>query len=253
MEPFLVLALGAAVLGGGVLLLLSFGEAFRTARLIQTTPAVSHERAIELAASGGGAAGPGTYVRIHGRVDSDDAFPDEQRRPLVYRRTRLQVRRGRRWPNPFDRTWQTVDERVEAVPFEVRSGMLSVRVRTADIGSGLVVIPRESSGTASEIPDRVPEGVPAAARVRLVVEQLSAVEHVSALGVVRQGEGGVVELAAGPNRPLVLTPLEDDEAMRILAADSPRRPAAVAGLLVSGLGLLAIGTAWLAIRALAAA
>jgi hypothetical protein len=44
-------------------------------------------------------------VRIDGRLDSDEDFPDEHLRPLVYRRRRLRARRPR---------WTTLEEDVRA-------------------------------------------------------------------------------------------------------------------------------------------
>ena len=48
-------------------------------------------------------------------------------------------------------------------------------------------------------------------------------------------------MSAGLGRPLVLTTLEPDEAMRLLTEGSARRPLVAAGLLAAGLGLLVVG------------
>ena len=44
-------------------------------------------------------------------------------------------------------------------------------------------MPRESVGTAADVPDRVPDGTPPDRVVRLRVEQVSSVEHAIVLGV----------------------------------------------------------------------
>src|SRR4029078_9209092 len=58
--------------------------------LVAATPQVSVAEALALAA------GPARYVRISGRIDAEDEFEDDAHRPLVWRRTRLQVRRADR-------------------------------------------------------------------------------------------------------------------------------------------------------------
>ena len=48
-------------------------------------------------------------------------------------------------------------------------------------------------------------------------------------------------MSAGLGRPLVLTTLEPDEAMRLLTEASARRPLVAAACLAAGLGLLVVG------------
>ena len=69
-------------------------------------------------------------------------------------------------------------------------------------------------------------------------------EHAVALGVPVSGEDGVVRLSAGLGRPLVLTTLEHDEAMRVLTEGDRRRPIAAAAAFAGGLALVGIGLAW---------
>ncbi len=104
-----------------------------------------------------------------------------------------------------------------------------------------MVVPRESVGTAADVPDRVPAGTPPDAPVRLRVEQVSSVEHAIVLGVPGLGETGQPQLSAGLGRPLVLTTLEPDEAMRLLTDGEARRPMIAAACLAAGLGLVVIG------------
>jgi len=87
----------------------------------------------------------------------------------------------------------------------------------------------------------VPAGTPIETPVRLRIEQVSSIEHAIVLGVPSVDAAGEPRLSAGLGRPLVLTTLEPDEAMRLLTAGSARRPVVAAGLLVAGLGLLVIG------------
>ena len=51
-------------------------------------------------------------------------------------------------------------------------------------------------------------------------------------------------LAAGLGRPLILTTLATDEAMRVLAGEHPRRPLIVAISLVVGLVFVSVGMVW---------
>ncbi len=235
MTPLVVVAAGAIALAAGAGVLLSYGPRYRVGRLLAATPRVSIEDAIRLADQG-----TRQYVRVDGRLDAAADFPDEHQRPLVFRRRRLQIhRRGR---------WSSLDEQLEAVPFEIREGLSAIAIDHPALGDGLVVLPRESTGTAGEIPDRMPPGVPPATLARLRVEQVSSVEHAIVLGVpVRRSEGA--QLTAGLGRPLVLTTLEIPEAMRILGGGRGRPLAAVI-LLGGGLALLALGLSWALVSAL---
>ncbi len=228
MTPLLVVAAGAFALLAGVAVLLSFGSRYRVGRLLAATPKVSVDEAIRLAEYG-----TPRYIRVDGRLDSAEDFPDEHEQPLVYRRRSLQLRqRGQ---------WRSFDEHLEAVPFEIREGLGGIAIDHDALRHGLVVLPRESEGTAGEIPDTVPPGTRPETPARMRVEQISSVEHAIVLGVpVRDGDGA--RLTAGLGRPLVLTTLEVPEAMRVLGGGRRRALAAVillgAGLAVTGLGLL---------------
>lgn len=227
MLALLLVLLGLSATVAGLLLLRSFGPGVRVGRLLAVTPRVTLDEAVAIAASG-----EERYVGIEGRIDAVDEFTDEHDRPLVYRRRRLQVRsRGR---------WRTVEETVESVPFSLDAGSASVAVGPADIGVGLVVLPRESTGRAREIPDRLPPGTPADAAVRLRVELVSSVEHATALGCPRPADGGVA-LRPGTGRPLVVSTLERDEAMRVLAEGRRARATAATLLTVGGAVVVAAG------------
>jgi hypothetical protein len=113
-----------------------------------------------------------------------------------------------------------------------------------------VVLPRESSGTAGEIPERMPADLPGRSPVRFRVSLVSAVEHAIVLGVPIQESDGAAMLTAGLGRPLVLTTLEIPEAMRILGGGRRARPILAVGLLAGGLILSGAGLLWAIARAL---
>jgi len=235
--PLLPILAGLIAVAIGVALLRSFGPSYRVGRLLASTPGVTIAQAIALAGSGGSP----RYVRVAGRIDAEVDFEDDAHRPLVFRRTRLEVR---------DRSgWRELDDRREAVPFQVNEDLDSIGVDHDALDAGLVVLPRESVGTAADVPDLVPAGTDPAATVRLRVQQVSSVEHAIVLGVPTLDAQGSAVLAAGLGRPLVLTTLQTDEAMRVLAAEHARRPLAAALALSIGLILITTGLAWAGIEA----
>ncbi len=225
--PLIPVAAGFIALVAGVLVLRTYGPNYRVGRLLASTAEVSVAEAREMAA------GPPRYIRVAGRIDAEDEFEDDAHRPLVFRRTRLQV--------GSEDGWTTFEDGRERVRFEVRDGLDGIVVDDAALDTGLVVVPRESVGTAADVPDRVPPGTPVETPVRLRVEQISSVEHAIVLGVPSMNDAGEPRLSAGLGRPLVLTTLEPDEAMRLLTDGSARRPLIAAGLLAAGLGLLVVG------------
>ncbi len=229
--PLLVAAAGIVAITLGTLLLGSYGERGRVGRLLAVTPAMTLATARELATSGAR-----RYVRIEGRLDSNEEFPDENGRPLVLRRRRLEARlRGR---------WHVLDEQLQAVPFRLRDGLEVVGVDAEALDEGLVTLAKESTGTASEVADRLATRLPPATPVRLRIEQLSSVEHAVVLGVPIAGANGTVRLTRGTGRPLVVCTLERDEAMRVLAGGARARPIAAALTFAAGLALLGAGLGW---------
>jgi hypothetical protein len=228
--PIVLVFLGLLALASGAIALSSFGSGLRIGRLLATTPRVSIVAARELALSGRPA-----YVRIEGRIDSDTSFEDSAHRPLVLRRTRVQIRHGREWT--------TVEDGRETVPFDLREGLDAIEVDGPALGDGLVVVPRDSSGRVADLIDRVPLGTDAGLSARVRIDQISAVEHAIALGVPVQDDPGPVRLTAGLGRPLILTTLEQNEAMRVLAGGRRRRAIVAAGLLASGAVLVLLGAA----------
>jgi hypothetical protein len=232
--PMLLILFGFAAFTIGAVILRSFGPGYRVGRLLAATRSVSLADAVALA----GAGGPGEYVKVTGRIDAETDFEDDAHRPLVFRRTRLDVRIGRRW--------QSVDDHRQAVPFELAEGLDQLAVQHEDLDEGLVVLPRESMGTAADVIEQLPPGSDPTLPVRLLVQQVSSVEHAIVVGVPSLDAAGKPVMTAGRGRPLILTTLETGEAMRILAGDHPRRPLMVAISLVVGLGLTGLGLLWAA-------
>jgi hypothetical protein len=230
-----VVAAGIVAIALGTLLLGSYGGRGRVGRLLAVTPTMTVAAARDLAASGAS-----RYVRIEGRLDSDEEFPDEHGRPLVLRRRRIEARlQGR---------WHILDEQVLAVPFRVRDGLEAIAVDAETLDDGLVTLAKESTGTAAEVADRLPRQLPPATPVRVRIEQLSSVEHAAVLGVPTGGPDGTVRMTQGTGRPLVVCTLEREEAMRVLAGGTRARPVAAALAFSAGLALLVVGLGWALVR-----
>ena len=233
--PVLVLAAGVAALVAGFLVLASYGSHYRVARLLATTARVSVDDALDLADRA-----EQRYVRVDGRLDSDEEFEDHDHRPLVFRRSRLLAQEGR--------AWEQLGERREQVPFEVREGLAGIGVDADALDRGLVVVTRETAGVAADIADRVPPSMPPATPVRFEIDQVSSVEHAIVLGVPVRTDGSGAMMTAGLGRPLILTTLELPEAMRVLAGGA-LRPRVAAALLGAGVVLAGAGVIWLVVEA----
>lgn len=230
MIPRLLIALGLLALLAGIALIASFGARLRVGRLIAGTHPVSLSELPTIAA-----APRPRYVRTQGRIDSDEEFEDAAHRPLVFRRTLVQLRTG------VLRRWRTVDESREVVPFRVADASGSIAIDPAELDTGLVVIPREATGVAADMPGRVPAGTPPDTPVRVRILQISSVEHATVLGVPETGPHGL-RLHGLPGKPLVLTTLEQPEAMRILADGRQSVIRAAVVLFACGCAAIAVGT-----------
>lgn len=235
--PLLVLA-GIAALAGGWFAMRRMGGRSRIGRILAVTPMVPVADARAMAERGAA-----RYVGVRGRVDSEQAFEDEHHRPLVLRRTRLETRSGSRWA--------ALEDRREAVPFHVAEALETIGVDAAALDDGLVTVVRQAEGTAADVPDRVPAGTPPSTPVRLRIEQLSTVDHAVVLGVPAIDPVAGPVLRPGFGRPLILTTLERDEAMRILASGHRTSAVLATVLLAAGVVLVALGALWLVVDALA--
>jgi hypothetical protein len=220
-----LIVVAIAALVGGWWLLRQNGSTWRVGRLLAVAPRRTLAEAAALARSGEEA-----YVRVHGRIDSAEEFPDHEGRPIVYRRRRMQQRSGRRG-------WRTFDDERLAVPFGLREHGEVVAIDVDALGDGLVVVPRESEGVAADLTAEAVSGsLPQLAPdlpVRLRIDQVSSTDHADAAGVPRLAEDGSVVLGPGLGRPLLLTTLDQDEAMRVLAGDRRRELLVALGLLVA--------------------
>jgi hypothetical protein len=270
--PLLIGAAGFVALVAGGLILRTFGTAYRIGRLLATAPRVTIAEANAIAADGRKA-----YVRVAGRIDAENEFEDPDHRPLVFRRVRLEARTGRSW-RPFE------DHR-QAVPFALNEGLDTIAVDVDALDAGLIVVPRESVGRAADMPDRAPSGLAADVSVRARIDQVSSVEHAIVVGypvaldldparddgdraraagaraddaAAGAGDGPAehaappvsARMTAGRGRPLILTVLEEPEAMRILAGGDTSRTRLAAGLLGAGAILIAGAAVWAGVTAL---
>ena len=225
--PLAFFTAGLVALAAGAVVLRSFGPRYRIGRLLASAPQVTVGEALQLAD-----ADP-RYVAVHGRIDAEEPFEDDAHRPLVYRRTRLEQRKG-------SSGWTAFEDYREAVAFQVSEGLDEIGIDTDALDSGLIVVRREAIGTAADVQDRAADLAPDTP-VRLRIEQVSAVEHAIAVGVPRRAADGEIRLTEGLGRPLIVTTLESSEAMRILAGGGTARPLAAAICLAAGLVLVSIG------------
>src|SRR4051812_40396200 len=209
----------------------SLGPRVRVGRILASTPVVTVAEARAAAT-----AGQHRYLGVRGRIDSEQEFEDAAHRPLVLRRTRFEARRGR--------SWRVFEDQKELVPFEVREGLDSIAVDGGALANGLVVVPRESVGVAGDLGDRAPADLPATTPVRVIVEQLSSIDHALVLGVPATATAGTLTLTEGLGRPLVLTNLDQLEALRLLGGG--RRAVGIAAgiLLAAGAVVAALGVLW---------
>ncbi len=237
MIPLLLVVLGGLALAGGWQLLRGLGPGARIGRIIAATPVVPVARAIGLARDGAP-----RYVGVLGRVDASEEFEDEDHRPLVFRRRRLELRQGGRWT--------AFEDIREVVQFEIGEALDRIAVDGDVLDEGLVVVTRESEGTAADLGDRVPDGTPPGTPARFRLDLLSSVEHALVLGVPTVDPVRGPMLTAGLNRPLILTNLEAREAMRLLAEGRQGTALAISLLLGGGTAAVLAGVAWAMVDAL---
>lgn len=238
--PLVLIVAGFIALAAGWILLRRMGPGARIGQILAATKVVSVADARDLAARGSV-----RYVGVFGRVDSVAEFEDEDHRPLVFRRTRLELREGRRWA--------AFEDVREVVPFEISERLDRIAVDGDSLDEGLVVVRRESVGTAADlagIGDRVPADTPPETPARLRLELLTSVDHVRVLGVPTMDPDRGAILRPGLGRPLVLTNLEPAEAMRLLADGRRGMTRAISLLFGGGTAAILAGVAWAVVDAL---
>lgn len=228
LTPLLLAAAAIACLIGAFVVLRSLGVRYRVGRLLAAAQSVEIDAAVTFAPQ------DQKYVKVSGRISSEEEFPDENDRPLVFRRKRLDIGDGRGG-------WRTIADEREAVPFGIETRGSFIAVDEAAIADGLVAIPREASGLLSDLPADLLEGLEnlpsPETPARLLIEQLSAVEHATVCGTPALRAGQPI-MTAGLGRPLIVTTLERADAMRLLATGHRPRVVGAAALLVVALGLL---------------
>ena len=230
MIPLLLVLLGTAALVAGWWLLRGLGPKARIGRILAATHVVEVGRALQLAE-----AGEPRYVGVGGRLDAEEPWEDESGRPLVFRRSSLERRKGS--------AWVAFEQERRSVPFDVSGALEHIAVDPDALSDGLVVVTRESEGTAADVPDRVPAGTPPTIPVRLRVETLSTIDHALVLGVPTVTPSGPV-MTAGLGRPLIVTTLEPAEAMRLLAEGRQTTTRVITALLLGGGLVVMIGLGW---------
>ena len=237
--PLILAAAGVLALGIAAAILRGFGARYRVGRLLAVVAPVPVAEAIRLAE-----AGTTRYVRVDGRVDSDAEFEDADHRPLVLRRTTID------WRPPSGRAWTHFDTRLEAVPFVVREGLDEIGVDAGRLGDGLLVTPRESVGEARDVEAMTAAGIDPNAVARLRVELVSSVDHAAVLGVPARSADGRVTIGPGLGRPLIVSTLEHDEAMRVLTGGATGRSRIAVACLGAGVLLLGLAAVWWLLDAL---
>ena len=146
-SPLIPLVAGIVALVAGVLVLRTYGPRYRVGRLLASTPEVSVAEARTLAG------GPPRYVRV--------TRPDRRRGRLRGRRPPPARLPPDASPAPPRRPAGSPSRTAgSASDFEVRDGLEGIVVDDAALDAGLVVVPRESVGTAADVADRVPPGTP---------------------------------------------------------------------------------------------
>jgi hypothetical protein len=227
--------IGVALLVIGLLLSRRTDARTRAGQLLAGLSPISPTEALNLAALRGESA---PYLAIKGSIDAPEIFEDEHHRPLVFRRERVSI--------ADEGGWRVIDTAERSLPFVVSDPSSSIKIATADLADGLVVVERRWEGSVAELhaagreyqrPETAALVVALATSdptrgARVGLEQISNLDRATAAGQLVDGE-----LRAGAGRPLVVTTLERADALRLLGGEAR-------GRLVSStlaLALLAIG------------
>ena len=236
MAPLLLTAAGFVALLTAMAILRSFGPRYRIGRLLAVAPNVSIEAARALAESG-----KRKYVRIDGRIDSEHDWEDDDHRPLVLRRTVYE------WRPAVGGRWRPFDAKLEVVPFVVREGLEELAVDASQIAEGLLTVPRERVGHAADLDAMTEAGIDPGAEARMEIGYVSTVDHAAVLGVPQRMADGQLAIAPGLGRPLIVSILEDAEAMRVLTGGAiGRSRIAVIALVAAGVCFAGALVWWLA-------
>jgi hypothetical protein len=229
--------IGAALIIIGLLLSRRTNVRTRAGQLLAGLSPITPTEALRLAALRGDSA---PYLAIKGSVDASEIFEDEHRRPLVFRRERVSI--------ADEQGWRVIDVAERSLPFVISDPSSAIRIATADLADGLVVVERRWEGSVAELHAAAreyqsPETAALVAAIaasdpsrhaRVGLEQISNLDRATAAGQLIDGE-----LRAGAGRPLVVTTLERADALRLLGGEGRGRLASsTAALALLALGLL---------------
>jgi hypothetical protein len=229
--------IGAALIALGLLLSRRTDVRTRAGQLLAGLSPITPTEALRLAALRGESS---PYLAIKGSIDAAEIFEDEHHRPLVYRRERVSI--------ADEGGWRVIDTAERSLPFVISDPSSAIRISTADLADGLVVVERRWEGSVAELhaAGREYQSAETAALVaaiaasdpsrqaRVGLEQISNLDRATAAGQLVDGE-----LRAGAGRPLVVTTLERAEALRLLGAEGRGRLASsTLALALLALGLL---------------
>ena len=229
--------IGAALIALGLLLSRRTDVRTRAGQLLAGLSPITPTEALRLAALRGESS---PYLAIKGSIDAPEIFEDEHHRPLVFRRERVSI--------ADEAGWRVIDTAERSLPFVISDPSSAIRISTADLADGLVVVERRWEGSVAELhaAGREYQSAETAALVaaiaasdpsrqaRVGLEQISNLDRATAAGQLVDGE-----LRAGAGRPLVVTTLERAEALRLLGAEGRGRLASsTLALALLALGLL---------------
>ena len=229
--------IGAALIALGILLSRRTDVRTRAGQLLAGLSPITPTEALRLAALRGESS---PYLAIKGSIDAPEIFEDEHHRPLVFRRERVSI--------ADEAGWRVIDTAERSLPFVISDPSSAIRISTADLADGLVVVERRWEGRVAELhaAGREYQSAETAALVaaiaasdpsrqaRVGLEQISNLDRATAAGQLVDGE-----LRAGAGRPLVVTTLERAEALRLLGAEGRGRLASsTLALALLALGLL---------------
>jgi hypothetical protein len=229
--------IGAALIVIGLLLSRRTNVRTRAGQLLAGLSPITPTEALRLAALRGDSA---PYLAIKGSVDASEIFEDEHHRPLVFRRERVSI--------ADEQGWRVIDVAERSLPFVISDPSSAIRIATADLADGLVVVERRWEGSVAELHAAAreyqsPETAALVAAIaasdpsrhaRVGLEQISNLDRATAAGQLADGE-----LRAGAGRPLVVTTLERADALRLLGGEGRGRLASsTVALALLALGLL---------------
>ncbi|HEX3220356.1 MAG TPA: hypothetical protein VHU77_10100 [Candidatus Limnocylindria bacterium] len=228
MPPFSVIALiGAALVLVGLAGIRLSGADSRLARRLAAA------RQLSVGDLLGAETLPQRPVRVSGRIRCANPIVTARDDRLVAYHRDVQVK-------PPGRAWRSIERIRETRGFELWDHHGSLALDPGQAAEPLVVIPHVWRGSATELttePHRAAVarlgGADAAWPARSVTRMLSVVERLLVLADVERDSNGTVTLVAPPGG-FVISGLELDAAMRLLAG---RRR----GVMLAGYGLLAIG------------